>query len=139
MRCKIFQGSSFPTGIALIERNLLYLLANLAFYFSTGLLDHYIVAGGDKNIAWVAAPWLAQKRVAYWGDIDVEGLAIFSDVRARLAENRQTSVSALMMDKATLELHQSLMIGGSGATPKLPTHLTTEEAGLFCYLSARSQ
>ena len=28
------------------------------------------ILGAGRNLAWLAAPWLQARRVAYWGDID---------------------------------------------------------------------
>lgn len=50
-----------------------------------------------------AIPWLADKRVYYWGDIDSHGFAILSRLRQHLPR-----AESLLMDSATLEAHRPL-------------------------------
>lgn len=61
------------------------------------LPDTVAVAGGGRNTAWLDAPWLADKQVAYWGDIDRHGLSILSRARQRLP-----TMTALLMNEAAL-------------------------------------
>lgn len=44
------------------------------------------------------APWLAQRRVTYWGDLDTQGFAILQQLRAALPATR-----SMLMDRSTLE------------------------------------
>ncbi|MCP5152059.1 MAG: hypothetical protein H6983_24545 [Ectothiorhodospiraceae bacterium] len=56
------------------------------------------VFGGGRNLAWVRAPWLGARRVAYWGDIDTWGMRMLSDAR-----EAQPGLRALMMDRTTFD------------------------------------
>jgi hypothetical protein len=45
-------------------------------------------------------PWLAEREIIYWGDIDTHGFAIVQRLRERLPETR-----TLLMDQQTLLAH----------------------------------
>ncbi|MES1931555.1 hypothetical protein T35B1_03039 [Salinisphaera shabanensis T35B1] len=73
-------------------------------------------------------PWLADKRLYYWGDIDTHGFAILNRFRRAFPHAR-----SLLMDQATLEAHRP--VWGQEAADKrftgLLDHLTEDEAALF--------
>jgi hypothetical protein len=76
-------------------------------------------------------PWLTASRVAYWGDIDVEGFAILSSLRLFLS-----AAKSLLMDDATLLRWRSLCAGVSSVarnnkTPSPPSRLTEPELAAF--------
>jgi hypothetical protein len=54
------------------------------------------VLGSGNDLAWLAAPWIAQKHVAYWGDIDTWGLRLLAHARRYVPE-----LPSLLMDEAT--------------------------------------
>ncbi len=89
------------------------------------------VSGGGKNVAWMKAGWLAGKNVAYWGDIDSEGLAILSDARSKLS-----GITPLMMDELTVETFAERMVPGPDSVSKDPAALTEKELALFKGLRA---
>lgn len=70
--------------------------------------------------------WLARVPMFYWGDIDVEGLKILSDVR-RLFPH----VKSFLMDEATLERWSKYIVDGTGAAPEEPALLTQDERAAF--------
>lgn len=88
--------------------------------------DTIAVSGGGKNVSWMRANWLANKRVAYWGDIDSEGLAILSDVRSKLS-----TVIPLMMDTETVEAYRDRMVDEPESVIREPVALTDSELMLF--------
>jgi len=90
------------------------------------LKDSIVICGGGKNVAWLEAPWLQNKTVCYWGDIDSEGLYILSMVRAKLPK-----VAALMMDEATLIEFQNKMVNEPDSIFFEPEYLTPQELILF--------
>lgn len=67
--------------------------------------DTIAVVGEGGNVAWVDAPWLKNKRLGYWGDIDTWGLSILSDVR-----EKGVTIQSLMMDHKTVRLHEERMV-----------------------------
>ncbi|WP_349431998.1 DUF3322 domain-containing protein [Methylomarinum sp. Ch1-1] len=100
---------------------------NMASGLGLPLLPNTIaVFGGGKNVAWMEAPWLKSKRVAYWGDLDTWGLSILSDVRSKLP-----TVTALMMDQETLDRHEDRMVGERKSVDAIPEFLTASETQIF--------
>lgn len=95
------------------------------------LKDTIAVFGGGKNVAWMEAEWLKHKNVAYWGDIDTWGLSILSDVRSKLP-----SVTAIMMDQKTLNLHENRMVIEAESVGDLPKFLSETEAQIFSDLKS---
>lgn len=93
------------------------------------LEDSIAVFGGGKNISWMSAPWLEQKTVGYWGDIDSEGLRILADARRRLP-----TIAALMMDEITLLKHRERMVDEPDSAGLEPVGLEPQELNLFRYL-----
>lgn len=88
--------------------------------------DTIAVSGGGKNISWMNAGWLANKRVGYWGDIDSEGLGILSDTRRKVS-----AITPLMMDAKTVELYRGRMVDEPESAFREPSALTDEELKLF--------
>lgn len=88
--------------------------------------DTIAVSGGGKNVSWMKASWLTSKRVAYWGDIDSEGLAILSDVRSKLS-----SIIPLMMDSDTVEAYRDRMVDEPESVTREPVALTDRELIFF--------
>ena len=88
--------------------------------------DTIAVSGGGKNVLWMGADWLANKRVGYWGDIDSEGLGILSDVRSKVS-----TISPLMMDLETIEAYRDRMVNEPESVTREPIGLTAAELTLF--------
>ncbi len=93
-----------------------------------------VILGAGNNLSWLANNVWQQKRLFYWGDIDSWGLAILSQARAW-----QPHITAIMMDKATLEQHKQHSVSEHNNYPYLPNHLTAEERELFLHLSSQQQ
>lgn len=72
-------------------------------------------------------PWLATADVTYWGDLDVEGLAILSALRAMFPR-----ACSVFMDEAAVAAWRHLAVPGTGrARADMPPHLTQGEQGAF--------
>ncbi|WP_414040597.1 Wadjet anti-phage system protein JetD domain-containing protein [Acidithiobacillus sp. M4-SHS-6] len=73
-----------------------------------------------------AVPWLHEKKIYYWGDIDTHGFAILNQLRGFLPH-----VVSLLMDQQTLLAHRALW--GSEARPETGTltRLTSEESAVY--------
>ncbi len=52
--------------------------------------------GAGLNLGWLAAPWLQERTVAYWGDLDTWGLHMLAIARGHVPH-----LHALLMDRAT--------------------------------------
>ena len=90
------------------------------------------VFGGGANVRWTQAGWLAQRQLAYWGDIDTWGLHYLASVR-----RTQPHVQALLMDQATLQAHLAHLVDENEPNPVMPDGLLPEEADLYRDLLAR--
>ena len=60
------------------------------------------VLGAGLNLGWLAAPWLRDRSVAYWGDLDTWGLHMLATARGHLPH-----LHALLMDRATFHAHHT--------------------------------
>ncbi len=71
-------------------------------------------------------PWLAEKEVVYWGDIDTHGFAILDRLRERVPGAR-----SMLMDRATLHRHLHLITDEPSPTSAHLGHLTADEGSLY--------
>ncbi|CAB4983209.1 unannotated protein [freshwater metagenome] len=60
-----------------------------------------ILSGGYAVSRLARLPWLAERRVLYWGDLDTHGFAMLSQLRASAPH-----ATSLLMDRATLLAHE---------------------------------
>jgi hypothetical protein len=71
-------------------------------------------------------PWLTQKEVVYWGDIDTHGFDILSRLRAHLPD-----VSSILMDRTTLLAHRPHWTTEPSPTAKRLEHLVPAEQTVY--------
>jgi len=93
------------------------------------LADALIIFGLGYGIQSLAdIPWLPDKSISYWGDIDTHGFSILSLVRSFLPQTR-----SLLMDRDTLLCHRALWGQEEPSKRCLDTlqHLTEEEKSLY--------
>ena len=97
--------------------------------------DTIAVLGAGLNLGWLAAPWLQERSVAYWGDLDTWGLRMLSTARHHLPH-----LHALLMDRATFSAHQHLAVAESVHAPEpISGAQTPEEAALQAHLRAQAR
>lgn len=89
------------------------------------------ILGAGLNLSWMGAPWLNERRIAYWGDIDTWGLSMLAQAR-----RFQPSLTPLLMTAEVYRQHSSDKAvpepKTAGDTP--PPSLTREEGRLYEYL-----
>lgn len=90
------------------------------------------VFGGGANVQWTEAPWLAERQLGYWGDIDTWGFHYLATVRAC-----QPHVHPILMNLSTLEAHRASMIDEKEPNPVIPDALDPEEKRLYQDLLTR--
>jgi len=95
-------------------------------YALPALPNTVAVIGGGRNLAWMAAHWLRQKRVGYWGDLDSWGFLFLSEAR-----QHQSHVESLLMDHATLLSHRMRMVEEPDPYSGMPECLTEAERMVF--------
>jgi len=69
------------------------------------LPDTVAILGSGLNLAWLTAPWLQTRDVAYWGDLDSWGLAMLATARRHLPR-----LQPLLMDRPTFDAHAHLAV-----------------------------
>jgi len=90
--------------------------------------DTIAVLGSGLNLSWLQASWLANKAVAYWGDLDTWGLTMLGRAREHLPQ-----LTPLLMDRTTFErfADESAVEEPQAASVVVPPGLTESEAGLY--------
>ena len=89
--------------------------------------DTIAILGAGFDLAWTAAEWISQKRVAYWGDIDTWGLKFLATARESIQD-----LDALLMDAVTFEQFATAAVAEPVvAGHESPSHLTTSEQALY--------
>ena len=88
------------------------------------------ILGAGLDLDWLRAPWLQEKRLGYWGDIDTWGLTMLA--RAKCLQPRLT---ALLMDEAVFaECAHSAVAEPIPAGGKAPEGLDEAESSLYAHL-----
>jgi hypothetical protein len=98
--------------------------------------DAIAVLGAGLDLNWLASPLLADKQIAYWGDMDTWGLLMLA--RARL---HQPAIKALLMEQALFEQYASIsaVVEPTRAQDVVPDGLLTDEADFYRYLLAQQR
>lgn len=79
------------------------------------------VLGGVRDL-----PWVDEKVVVYWGDLDTHGFDILDRLRARFP-----TVQSILMDEATLLAHRGQWVEEPSPTARALTQLTESESALY--------
>ncbi|XZE21121.1 Wadjet anti-phage system protein JetD domain-containing protein [Pirellulaceae bacterium SH449] len=92
--------------------------------------DAIAILGTGFDLTWTDASWLAEKQVAYWGDIDTWGLQFLAKARTAIPH-----LEPLMMTEQVFDQYQSSavcepVIAGS----QIPEGLLPNEAKLYAKL-----
>jgi hypothetical protein len=86
-----------------------------------------VVFGSGFALTGAAAlPWLGEKELVYWGDIDTHGFDILNRLRTR-----HPSVQSILMCRQTLLAHPGQWVTELSPTSRPLPHLTREEASLY--------
>lgn len=97
------------------------------------LPDTVAILGAGLNLAWLSAPWIREKNLAYWGDLDTWGLTMLA--RAR---QLQPHLLPVLMTREVFEQSCEKSVAeivNSSRTP--PQGLSEVERTLFNYLLAQ--
>lgn len=88
--------------------------------------DSLILFGMGYGVLEMAesAPWLADKEIYYWGDLDHDGFNILSNLRKVLPEMK---IHSFLMDKETLLTYVDSKVKDTGNTTTIPDYLTVSE------------
>lgn len=89
------------------------------------------ILGSGLNLTWLKAPWIAAKKVAYWGDIDTWGLRMLAEARLQIPH-----LDALLMDTQTFREFGSSAVAELSRVEPPEQGLTSSEIELFRELKA---
>ena len=93
------------------------------------------VLGAGLNLGWLAAPWLQERTVAYWGDLDTWGLHMLAIARGHVPH-----LHALLMNAATFSAHQHLAVAEPVHAPDTVAGTwTPKEEALALHLRAQDK
>jgi hypothetical protein len=85
------------------------------------------IRGEGKAVARLERlPWLTENSIVYWGDIDVEGFQILSQLRRFCPESR-----SILMDRAVLDRFSRFAVRGTDIKCAEPPNLTDAEQEAF--------
>lgn len=121
-------GLEPPVATVLITENLETLLA---LHARPGVLA--IHGSGYAVDRLSDLPWLRERRVLYWGDLDSHGLAILHQARSAGID-----AQSIMMDVETLEAHRDLWVPEPQPVRSAPLMLTAGERDTYQALAANN-
>jgi len=89
------------------------------------------ILGSGFDLSWLKAPWLKNRTLAYWGDIDTWGLTILAN-----AKIEHPDLTALLMDQNTFEKYKTKfsVMEPQRADSNPPSNLNIEERELYLKL-----
>lgn len=93
--------------------------------------DTIAILGAGLNLQWLQSPWLEQKTIAYWGDMDSWGLQMLAQAR-----QYQPLLLPLLMNRPLFDQYapQNAVPEPVTAQTDPPAGLTEEEAQFYRYL-----
>lgn len=105
-----------------------FVVENQASYLAfPELPDAIVIFGAGFAVTTLElVPWLAEKQVIYWGDIDTHGFAILDRLRQRVP-----TVRSILMDRTTLEAHRGQLTTEDSPTRANLGSLTFEETSVY--------
>jgi hypothetical protein len=97
--------------------------------------DCIAVLGAGLNLSWMEAEWLADRQLAYWGDLDSWGLAMLGKARTH-----QRHVQPLMMEQQVFDQFETRSVIEPVQYQMVESlDLTEQEKQLFQYLLGRER
>lgn len=110
-----------PAGIIVVENKTTFLTL-------PPILPGWLAILGNGNSVVICKnlPWLANRPILYWGDIDPAGLQILSRLRQHWSQTE-----SVMMDQATMNAHHIWLRTAGVVTERFSGSLTEDEASLY--------
>ena len=93
--------------------------------FTNGTLHVRLGDGREVSLPLAEVPWLASRRLFYWGDIDTHGFAMLHRFRALFPQ-----AQSLLMDRATFLAHRPMWVVEPQPSTESLTRLTAAENSL---------
>lgn len=130
VRARELQATALPA------RRLLLIENDRCLHLLPELPDTIAVLGSGLDLAWLDAPWLRDRDVAYWGDLDTWGLVMLARALSLVPH-----LQPLLMDQALFERHAARLAVAEPvpADAEPPSLLTAPEQAFYCYLRAQAK
>ena len=105
-----------------------YVVENEITYLAFPLVaDSMVIYGGGYALTTLRQlPWLDNRKIVYWGDIDTHGFSMLDQLRANFPH-----VRSMLMDRATLLAHETQWVCEERPINTLLGRLTADEAELY--------
>ncbi len=116
-----FAGLNWPVQRVFITENE---INGLAFPQAADSLVIFGLGYGIDRLGQI--PWLRDKSIFYWGDLDTHGFAILDGLRAIFP-----AAHSFLMDRATLLSHRALWVAEAERCDKALTRLSAEESEVY--------
>jgi hypothetical protein len=115
-----------------LESHRFLITENLMNFLTLPTLDNSLALFGSGYAiqSLKSVPWLSHCLIFYWGDLDVDGFKILSQLRSHFPQT-----ISVMMDIKTFETFQDFAVSVSSRVTGTLLHLTTEEQALYARLS----
>jgi len=115
------------SGVTLDCRTLFVVENEITFLAFPAVPSSMAVFGSGFALASLRlAPWLMDKEIVYWGDLDTHGFDILDRLRQRF-----DGVQSILMDRSTLLTHRGQWVREPSPTRRSLDHLSPAEAELF--------
>jgi hypothetical protein len=100
---------------------------NLMPFLTIPPLPNGVCIFGEGNaVNALAAPWLIDATITYWGDLDIQGMRFLAQLRKRYPQ-----VQSMCMDCATLEKYRAYAVTGVADGNSDPAGLTASEQEVY--------
>lgn len=115
-----------------LERHHCFITENLLNFLTLPLIeDSFAIFGSGYAIQTLKmVSWLSSYPIFYWGDLDVDGFRILSQLRSYFPQT-----ISIMMDRETFEIFSEFAVSVARSTPEVLPCLTPEESTLYTYLA----
>ncbi|WP_448280178.1 Wadjet anti-phage system protein JetD domain-containing protein [Phormidesmis priestleyi] len=109
-----------------------FITENLMNFLTLPPLENsFAIFGGGYAVPTLkTATWLSPCPIFYWGDLDVDGFKILSQLRSYFPQT-----ISIMMDMTTFEMFHNFAVLVVGAIAETLPHLTSEEETLYTHLA----
>lgn len=117
---ELAMGPRSESTVFIVENEITYLAL-------PSVPDAIAIFGGGYAVSVLKLlPWLRDRKLVYWGDLDTHGFAILNQVRSH-----HPHAKSLLMDRATLLEHESQWVREPTPTNAHLNHLTPDEEELY--------
>ena len=125
--CRSWKLLNESKGLNLACKNI-FIVENKATVLSFPMMKESIVIFGSGYKVGILkdTKWLKNKEIYYWGDIDIDGFAILSQIRGYFPQ-----IKSIFMDKKTFDKFKDFIVQYKQLNSKELKNLTYSEQNLY--------